>query len=98
MVRPRKPRCLCATAPCSLFKPNGIPARDLPRQRLTAEEFEALSLVDAQGLNQMQAAERMGISRQTLGNALGRARRKIAEAITRGHAIELPSEFEGVSP
>ena len=41
--------------------------RDLEAIDLAADELEAMRLTDLEGLYQEQAAEQMGVSRQTLG-------------------------------
>ncbi|WP_299795468.1 DUF134 domain-containing protein [uncultured Shewanella sp.] len=94
MPRPRKCRRLSACVPCSMFKPNGIPSSELTRIQLEADEFEALNLGDVEKLSQLDAAARMGISRQTFGNLLASARKKVATAITCGHALLLPLESQ----
>ena len=53
------------------------------------DEIEALRLTDLEGMYQGEAAEAMGISRQTLGNILCSARRKASEALTQGKAIRI---------
>lgn len=90
MVRPKKCRHLHAHIPCSLFKPNGIRACELEKIILNADEFEALSLADVQGLSHIDAAKSMGVSRQTLSNLLASGRNKTASAITLGKALLLP--------
>ncbi len=79
--------CLSATH----FKPQGIPMRLLETVELAQDELEAVRLTDLEGMYQEQAAEQMGVSRQTLGNVLKRAHRKIAEALVEGKAIQLKS-------
>lgn len=66
---------------------------------LADDELEAVRLADFEELYQEQAAERMGVSRQTFGLIVARARKKIAEALTQGKAIciegaELPASAE----
>lgn len=90
MPRPKKCRQLSCCAPCSMFKPNGIASNELTKIQLEADEFEALNLGDVLKLSQLDAAESMGISRQTFGNLLASARKKVATAITQGHALLLP--------
>lgn len=53
------------------------------------DEFEALRLADYEGLYQEQAAERMGVSRQTFGRIVEAARRKVAEALVKGLALRI---------
>ena len=52
-------------------------------------EVEALRLADLESLYQADAAQRMGISRQTFANIVGRARQKVAEALIQGKALEI---------
>lgn len=91
MPRPKLPRTLCGTPPKSCFKPNGIPMAQLKRVALAADEFEALRLVDLEGMQQIQAAAVMGVSRQTLANIVKTARRKVVSCLANGHALSLGS-------
>jgi predicted DNA-binding protein (UPF0251 family) len=54
---------------------------------LQLDELEAVRLVDLMGLYQEKAAEKLGVSRQTLGNILESARKKISEALVNGKAL-----------
>ncbi|MGE4487947.1 MAG: DUF134 domain-containing protein, partial [Kiritimatiellales bacterium] len=97
MPRPPIERRIGHCAPAAYFKPQGIPMRMLKTVELAADELEAIRLADFEGLYQEQAAERMGVSRQTFGLIVARARKKIAEALTHGKAIrvegvELPEQ------
>lgn len=60
---------------------------------LAADELEAIRLADYEELYQEQAAEQMGVSRQTFGLIIARAHKKVAEALTQGKAIRM----EGVN-
>ena len=71
----------------TLFKPAGVPARELEQLPLAVDELEAIRLVDLEGLNHEQAASVMGVSRQTIGRVLERGRAKVAEALVGGKAI-----------
>jgi predicted DNA-binding protein (UPF0251 family) len=73
----------------TVYKPAGVPARDLEWLTLTFDQLEALRLVDLDGLSHQQAAERLGVSRQTVGRMLELARRTIADALTTGKALQL---------
>lgn len=72
-----------------LFKPQGIPARQLPEVYLSLEGYEALRLSDLEGLRQEEAAARMQVSRQTFGRLLAEARRAVAEALVKGHCLRI---------
>jgi len=71
------------------YKPQGIPITKLDELNLTMEEIEALNLKDMQGLNQIEAARKMCISRSTFQRLLKSGRKKIITAIVEGKAIKL---------
>lgn len=59
----------------------------LEKISLQLDELEAVRLVDLMGLYQEKAAEKLGVSRQTLGNILESARKKISDALVNGKAL-----------
>jgi predicted DNA-binding protein (UPF0251 family) len=71
------------------FKPAGIPLRALEDVGLAVEEVEALRLKDLAGLQQVECAKRMRISRPTFHRILRSAHRKIADAFVNGKAIRV---------
>ena len=71
----------------TVYKPAGIPARQLQWMRLTLDEFEAVRLVDGHGLDQETAATHMGVSRPTVTRILASARAKIAQTFIHGQAL-----------
>lgn len=89
MARPTTERRLGAPIPPRIFKPAGIPARDLEEVKLGFDEAEAIRLADLEGLYQEAAARQMGISRQTFGRIVEGARRKLASAILEGKALRI---------
>lgn len=89
MPRPRLPRCLRFRPNVYYFKPQGIPLRMLEEVSLLPDELEAIKLHDVDGLEQIDAAEKMNISQPTFGRILGRAYKKIAEAVIKGKAIKI---------
>lgn len=89
MARPLKPRCLGCAPAADYFKPLGIPLRELEEVALALDELEAVRGVDLDGLQQAEVAARMGVSRQTVGNLLARAHRKIADALLNGKALRV---------
>jgi predicted DNA-binding protein (UPF0251 family) len=56
---------------------------------LTVEELETVRLCDLEGMEQDDAATSMNVSRATLQRVLHQARKKIAEALCAGKAIEI---------
>lgn len=89
MVRPRLQRKVSGEFSATYFKPAGIPVRELQTINLTVDELEAVRLTDLEELYQADAAEKMNVSRQTLGNILKSAHKKIAEALIQGKAIRI---------
>jgi len=62
---------------------------NLEEVNLTLDEFEAIRLADLEGLYQEEAAKKMGVSRQTFGNIIDSAHKKIAEAIVKAKALKI---------
>ena len=97
--RPRKKRC-CEGGFLAgqIFKPNGVPLRQLQQIQLHHDELEALRLCDFEGLFQEQAGEKMGVSRGTVQRLVTSARRKTAEALVSGAALIFMAEEELAQP
>ena len=89
MVRPRKNRIVAFDPDVSYFKPRGIPMIDLQEAHLTVDECEAIRLADLLNMSYEEAGEQMGVSRATFGRIVQRARRRVADAIINGKAINI---------
>ncbi len=89
MPRPRHFRRVGCLPQANFYKPRGIPLSALQHITLTVDELEAIRLTDLEGLYQEQAAEKMNISRQTLGRILESAHKKIADALVNGKALSI---------
>lgn len=89
MPRPFCPRRISGRPGASVFKPIGVPMRELEEVVLTLDEFEALRLADLNGLYQEQAAEQMGVSRPTFSRVVDSAHRKLADALVHGKALRI---------
>lgn len=89
MARPHCPRRIASLPGVVYFKPAGIPLRELDERILKLDQLEALRLADVEGLPQIDAAERMGISRQTFSRILAGARRTVASCLTQGMAVRI---------
>ena len=89
MPRPFKCRRVCGTPGAYYFKPRAIPLSTLEEISLTIDEFEAIRLADLEGLYQEDAAKKMDVSRQTFGNIIAAAHKKIADAIVNGKALKI---------
>ena len=89
MTRPRMCRRLRFRAKAHYFKPQGIPMSLLEEVSLSREELEAIKLKDFDGLEQVEAAEKMETSQSTFQRILTSARKKVAEAMIQGKALRL---------
>lgn len=87
MPRPEKDRFIRCRPGADIFKPAGVPARELEEVILTLDCYEAIRLVDLEGCDHAAAAERLGVSRPTLTRILKRGRNTIADALVHGKSI-----------
>lgn len=92
MPRPCKPRCCRLFQGDPVFKPRGIPMRDLAVVHLRLDELEALRLCDLEGHTQQQAAERMGVSRGTVQRLLEGGRSRVVSALVTSSALVIDQE------
>lgn len=85
--------CRCRKVRCkpnaNYFKPRGIPADSLDEVDLTMDELEAVRLADLGGKYQEDAAKIMNISRQTFGNIIASAHKKIADVLVNSKALKI---------
>ena len=94
MARPMICRKVSCNVTAKYFKPQGIPMRDLEEIAMELDEIEAIRLADLEGLYQVDAAARMGVSRQTFGNIIARAHKKVATALLGGKALRIAGAAE----
>ena len=87
MPRPKRKRFIDYPPQVDGFKPFGIPMSDLEPVILLYEEYEAMRLTDYEGLNQVDAARKMNVSRPTFTRIYDRARKNVAKAFVEGKAI-----------
>lgn len=101
MSRPRKPRtCACPQRAAfeAVYKPAGIPLKELEKVQLFHDELEALYLCDAEGKTQEQAGCCMGVSRGTVQRLVTEARRKMVSALVRQQALVIASREPAGTP
>lgn len=89
MARPVNCRQVDRLPSSTYFKPKGVPKASLTVQILRLDELEALRLADLEGLYHSAAAQSMNVSRQTFGRIIDKARRKVAQALVLGQALEI---------
>ncbi len=87
MPRPKQDRKISIPPLMKGFKPFGIPRRMLSSVSLLYDEYEAIRLLDYEGMNQDQAAVQMNVSRPTLTRIYEKARKTIAQALVEGKMI-----------
>ena len=90
MPRPCKRRRICGLPPCGRFGPldgNGAGARIT----MTVDEYEAIRLIDLEGLTQEACAGRMNVARTTAQAIYNSARLKLAQFL----AYECELRIEG---
>ena len=92
-MRPTKIRTIVCRPPCRRFQPliesEGDDSSNLEMVTIRIDMLEAMRLVDAEGLNQDDAAQSMDISPATLCRILGQGRKLVAMALSTGKAINI---------
>jgi predicted DNA-binding protein (UPF0251 family) len=91
MPRKKRQRAVQRIPTVPIYKPAGVPAKELEEIFITVDEFEAIRLADFKGLNQREASKIMKISQPTFNRVLSSARSKIAMGIVQGLVLR----FEG---
>ena len=89
MPRPCCRRQITGNPRCASFRPEGDAESPGGEVALALDELEALRLVDLLGHYQEEAAGEMGVSRQTLGRILEKARRITADALVNGKTLRI---------
>ncbi|MHA1593479.1 MAG: DUF134 domain-containing protein [Candidatus Baldrarchaeia archaeon] len=88
--RPPKPRVITALPTVAKFSPTlqeNVPVQPKPPIFLSYDEYEALRLIDYEGLTQEEAGERMGVSRGTIWRLIKSARKKVSSALIEGREL-----------
>jgi uncharacterized protein len=87
--RPRIRRVIEGDSASHCYEPCCSPDENGVVILLKPEEIELIRLVDLEGLEQEEAAVRLGVSRKTAWRDLHEARRKIADALVFGKGIKI---------
>ncbi len=87
MPRPRKGRKVCRLPNVSRFGPLDSPAGFGDAVGMTVDEYEAMRLIDLEGLTQEECAGRMDIARTTVQGIYNEARKKLAAALVGGKVL-----------
>lgn len=88
MPRPCKRRRICAMPKYADFGP--LDLQDTASAiAMTVDEFEAIRLIDLEGLNQEECAARMDVARTTAQAIYLSARKKLAECLIGGRRLRV---------
>jgi len=89
MPRPMKCRRVQGHPRAGCFKPAGVRGCELEEVVLLLDELEAIRLADLDGLYQEEAAEQLGVSRQTFGNIIKSAHAKVADCLVNAKKLTI---------
>ena len=87
MPRPRKCRRVCSQPRCTGFGPSSLTSGQ--NIIMSVDEYEAIRLIDYEGLTQEQCAKQMQVARTTAQSIYAEARKKLAECIVLGHQMTI---------
>ena len=87
MPRPQRCRRICAMPDHLRFAPQEDAGREAIA--LSLDEYEAIRLMDREGLTHGECANVMGVSRTTVTEIYAEARRKLAVVIVEGRPLEI---------
>lgn len=85
MSRPKKWRNVCCLPKNSRYGPLGCTCEE--EIRMTVDEYEAIRLIDHEGLNQEACAQQMNVARTTVQGIYTEARKKLAELLVSGKML-----------
>lgn len=89
MPRPKKWRRVCRLPDFQSYGPiDGLSEME-DIIIMTVEEYEVIRLIDFEGLDQEQSAERMGVARSTVQRIYNDARKKIAQSLVNGKTLKI---------
>ena len=86
--RPRKCRNVCCLPKIREFTPADSTAAN-ETVVLTVDEYEAIRLIDKEGISQEECGRFMNVARTTVQQIYTSARKKIADALVNGHILKI---------
>ncbi len=87
MARPKKWRRVCCLPNNKHFGPLNSSSEMVSTINMTVVEYEAIRLIDLEGLTQEECASQMGVSRTTVQGIYIEARKKIAKTLVNGNRL-----------
>ncbi|MBT5421019.1 MAG: DUF134 domain-containing protein [Candidatus Cloacimonetes bacterium] len=89
MPRSKKYRKVCCMPESTLFGTLSNVQEKRKVITITVEEYEAIRLIDLEGMTQEECAERMNVARTTIQRIYNDARKKIAEYLVMGYLLKI---------
>lgn len=89
MSRPAKNRVVSSLPAFTGFKPEEEKGARGEKIVMSVEEYEAVRLIDSEGLTQDQCAEKMIVSRTTVQRIYKSARTKLAKMLVNGASLKI---------
>lgn len=89
MPRPRKRRRVRGLPKFERFGPCGLSVEHEEVVTMTVDEYEAIRLIDLEGMTQEECAEQMNVARTTVQGIYDRARKKLAESLVHGKLLRI---------
>lgn len=87
MARPVKKRNVCALPAYGTFGAMGTGAKKRGTIVMTVDEYEAIHLMDYEGMNQTEAADKMEVARTSAQRIYHEAKQKLADALVNGKLL-----------
>ena len=90
-IRPQKCRRVCCMPSTVGFTPVCTGGRSCGQRVIwmTVDEYEAIRLIDREGLSQEQCGQRMKVARTTVQQIYTAARKKLADALVEGVPLKI---------
>lgn len=92
MPRCKKKRCCRHLDGEKVFKPIGLPLKEIEMVEIELDEFEAIRLCDLEGKSQIEASEVMQVSRGTIQRLLASGRKKLVGALLESKSIKIKND------
>ncbi len=89
MPRPRKWRKVCCLPEVNLYGPLNGTRSSNEMILMSVDEYEAIRLIDLEGMTQEECAVNMQVARATVQNIYKDARLKIAESLVNGNILKI---------
>ena len=87
MSRPMKKRKICSLPESTRFGPLDLGGGQREPVKMTVDGYEAIRLIDLEGMTQEECARRMNVARTTVQGIYIRARRQLAESLVNGREL-----------